>query len=96
MFVGQLPERVTGVDSNETLLGRSVSAEYGQLALGVVNQRVRLCARGRSLEKTESQSLTATAGTQGETGQEDHAESDGPVHRCAAHETPVQLSPSRF
>ena len=75
MFVSQLPERVTGVDSNETLLGQSVSVDCGQLALGVENQRVRLRADGRSLEKTGSQSLTATAGIHGETGQEDRAES---------------------
>ena len=38
-----------------------------------------------------SQSIAATAGTQGEAGEETHAESDGPVHRRAAHYSPVQL-----
>ena len=52
MFVSQLPERVTGVDSNETLLGQSVSVECGQLALGDVNQRVRLSTGGRGLEES--------------------------------------------
>ena len=45
MFVSQLPERVTGVDSNETLLGQSVSVECGQLAFIAVLLSAVYCVR---------------------------------------------------
>ena len=32
--------------------------------------------------------ITATAGIQWEAGEQDPAESDGPIHRCSAHSTP--------